>query len=245
MLDVKLQQFEGPLELLLKLIESEKLAITEISLASVTDEYLKKLEEMSLSAHVDELADFLVIAAKLLLIKSRKLLPSISGEEEQEIAELERRLKIYQEFYEASKVLEKMWNAHRIAFPRSVRPVRSQDVHFSPPKRVDAAKLESAFRAVIAAQVVLPPVHRLTFDSRISIQDKIAHIRGMLEKRMRSSFSRVIGTDASRSEVIVSFLALLELVKQREALVSQEKLFEDISINRCDEDKSIYSHAAP
>lgn len=234
MLNVSVQQFEGPLELLLKLIESEKLAITEISLARVTDEYLKKLEELSSLSHADELADFLVIAAKLLLIKSRKLLPNISGEEEQEIAELERRLKIYKEFHEASKALEKMWNAHRIAFPRPLRAVLPREASFAPPKRTDAARLESVFRAVIAVQVISPPMQRLSFDSRISIQDKIAHIRSVLEKRVRCTFSHMLSDESTRSEVIVSFLALLELVKQREALVSQEKLFEDISINRLD-----------
>ncbi|MBI4268344.1 segregation/condensation protein A [Candidatus Uhrbacteria bacterium] len=237
MLDIKLEQFEGPLELLLRLIENEKLAITEISLATVTDEYLKKLEQMSFHRHVDELADFLVIAAKLLLIKSRRLLPSISGEEEEEIAELERRLKIYKEFHEAATTLQKMWNAHRVCFPRSARAVLPEEVRFLPPKRVDAAKLEAVFGALRLALQTVQPIHRLTFDSRISIQDSIARIRSVLEKRMHCSFSHVLEEKSSRSEIIVSFLALLELVKQREAQVSQERLFEDIRINRVTSDQ--------
>lgn len=237
MLDIKLEQFEGPLELLLRLIENEKLTVTEISLATVTDEYLKRLEEMSLYRHVDELADFLVIAARLLLIKSRKLLPSLSTEEEEDILDLEKRLKIYQEFHSASKVLEKMWNAHRVSFARSVRMIVPEEVHFSPPQRIDCQKLELVFRTIIAVQIVAPQTHRLTFDSRISIQDKISHIKGVLEKRIRCSFKNVVDDHSSRTEVIVSFLALLELVKQREATVSQENLFDDIHIDRLMDEK--------
>lgn len=232
MLDVKIEQFEGPFELLFRLIENEKLTITEISLAAVTDEYLKRLEEMSMFRHVDDLAEFLVIAAKLLLIKSRKLLPSLSNDEEEEIHDLERRLKIYQEFHAASKVIEKLWNAHRVGFPRSVRTVASTEIRFSPPPRVDAQKLEMVFRAIIATQEVVQPIHRLTFDSRISIQEKIFDIKEVLKKRIKCSFYQVLNDESSRTEIIVSFMALLELVKQREALVSQEKLFDDILIDR-------------
>lgn len=230
MLDIKLEQFEGPLELLLRLIENEKLTVTEISLAAITDEYLKRLEEMSLYRHIDELADFLVVAARLLLIKSRKLLPSLSQDDEEDILDLEKRLKIYQEFHAASKIIEKLWNAHRVGFPRSVRTVMREEVRFAPPRRVDCQKLEAVFRVICAAQLVVPPIQKLTFDSRISIQDKISDIKRVLEKRIRCSFQQVLNDQSSRTEVIVSFLALLELVKQREATVSQANLFDDIRI---------------
>src|SRR3989338_9236417 len=101
MYQTKLEQFEGPLHLLLELIEAEKLDITSIALSKVTDQFLDYLTETS-DLHPEELADFLVVAARLLLIKSRALLPSLTGEGDEE-ADLERQLKIYREYYEASK----------------------------------------------------------------------------------------------------------------------------------------------
>lgn len=230
MFDIKTEQFEGPLELLVKLIENEKVAITEVSLAHVTDQYLSRLSDLSLYRHVDELADFLVVAAKLLLIKSRKLLPNLSEEEKEEIEDLEKRLKIYQEFYNASKVLEKLYAGNRVSFPRRVRIVQ-EEVRFSPPHRVSGQMLTDVFSKILAvAQKPLHPVRSMSFDSRISIQDKIFHIKNALAKRIRCSFRQLITDQSSRTELIVSFLALLELVKQRHADVLQEALFQDIQV---------------
>ena len=107
MVNFKLEKFEGPLSLLLKLIEQEELDITQVSLANVADQYVNYIRQ---SDHInpDEVADFLVVAAKLLLIKSRALLPYLYPEEEEDIEELQQQLRMYQEFVKASKGINLM-----------------------------------------------------------------------------------------------------------------------------------------
>lgn len=232
MLDVKVEQFEGPLELLVRLIENEKLPITEVSLAVVTDQYLNQLSLRSADASIDDLADFLVVAARLLLIKSRKLLPQISVEEESDIKDLERRLKIYQEFAAAAKTLEKIYNRHRVLFSRRVR-LTNERVSFSPPSRLKVDKLAVVMADIVKKQVPAIPQKKFTFDSRISVQEKIAALKSALRVCATCSFRSIVGNDASRSELVVSFLALLEIVKQQHATVAQNALFDDICIERC------------
>lgn len=231
MLDVKVEQFEGPLELLVRLIENEKLPITEVSLAAVTDQYLAQLSLRSADASLDDLADFLVVAARLLLIKSRKLIPHISVEEESEIQDLERKLKIYQEFAAAAKILEKIYNHHRVLFSRHVRPT-NETVRFSPPSRLKQDKLAAAMADIIKRQEPSIPQKKFTLDSRISVQEKIATLKSALLARAMCTFRSIVGEDASRADLIVSFLALLEIVKQQHATVLQSALFDDIHIER-------------
>ncbi|MBI4239627.1 segregation/condensation protein A [Candidatus Uhrbacteria bacterium] len=229
MLDVTLEQFEGPLDLLLRLIEQQQLDITEVSLARVTDEYLTRVSHLSREIQSDELADFLVVASKLILLKSRSLLPQITADEEQEIEDLARQLKIYQEFANASRQLEKLFLERRILFPRDVKPVVEEG--FSPPPTISKDLLKKTFLDIIArAEVVVNIPKKIVFDTRISIYDKIHHIKELLSKRVRTYFSACFSKGTTRAEVIVSFLALLELVKQRYAVVRQDNLFEEIHI---------------
>ena len=230
MLPVKVEQFEGPLDLLLSLIEREKLSITEVSMAAVTDQYLLLVKELAENRQLEELADFLVIASRLLLIKSRSILPQMTPQEEEEIGDLERRLKIYQEFHEASKGLAEVLALHRVSFFRP-KTIREESIQFSPPKLLKADRLAQVFQEIIA-QVPPPiPVKRLTFDSRISIQEKMEELKAVISQRLESYFHHLVKNSSSRTEIIVSFLALLELVKQRHALAEQNDLFEDIKIS--------------
>jgi segregation and condensation protein A len=229
MLEISVDSFEGPLDLLLRLIEQEQLDITDVSLAKVTDQYLQKLSELSLERHVDELADFLVIAAKLLLIKSRLLLPHITQEEEEEIDDLQQRLKIYQEYLQAAKQLEKLYNAKTVSFPRSV-PQVPQTVQFAPPNHCTSALLGEVFRSLIATlEIPVRIPKKIVFDSRVSIQEKMSHIRALISQCGTMRFHQAL-TLGSVSDIVVSFMALLELIKQRAVLVEQEELFSDIHI---------------
>src|SRR3989344_5157057 len=101
----RLEQFEGPLDLLLQLIEQQELDITTVSLAKVTDQYLQYLEELERIVP-EEVADFLLVASKLIYLKSKYLLPDLAVADEQDSGDLERQLKMYRQFYEASKVME-------------------------------------------------------------------------------------------------------------------------------------------
>ena len=116
-MNFKIDKFEGPLGLLLQLIEKEELDITQISLAKIADQYIEYIKQAK-ELKPEELADFLVVAAKLLLIKSRALLPFLKGEAEQEIQEFEEQLRMYQEFLSAAKKLEIIIGQKRFSFAR-------------------------------------------------------------------------------------------------------------------------------
>ncbi len=229
MLDITHGTFEGPLDLLLQLIEREELLITEISLAKVTDDYIALLASLASTHHVEELADFLIVAAKLILIKSRSLLPTVEHEEEEEIRDLERQLKLYQEFQHAAKMIESLYMAGHVAFPRPYLHSEQKRM-FLPPVVLTCQTLATVYTQLALKRTAVPRMKGISFDEKISIQDKMARIKELLASRMGLYFHHMIQNATSKTEVIVSFLALLELVKQRVVSVTQKKIFEDISV---------------
>lgn len=232
-MQVKLEKFEGPLGLLLQLIEEEELDITEISLAKIADQYIEHIKALSVT-HPDELADFLVVAAKLLLIKSKALLPYLYIEEEEDIKELEEQLKMYKEFLEASKHIEELIGKKNFMFARefSRQSIFSTTKLFSPPKGLTKDDLRMALSSLI---VKLRPPEKLEeerIERKIHLEEKIFSIQQLLVNKIRINFSYILEKAGSKTEVIVSFLAMLELIKQKEILVSQHGLFEEIEINK-------------
>jgi len=226
---IKIEQFEGPLDLLLQLIEQEEMDIAQVSLAKVTDQYLEYLNK-SPDISTEELADFLVVAAKLLLIKSRTLLPSLQLEEE-EGTDLEHQLKIYREFYEAAKVLHKMILKKRFLFPREKMVVRFEKV-FSPPKSLTPSKMKELFIGVLQSLEPWVNLPREVVIKTISIKERIVNIQAMISREATLSFRGLLKTAKNKTEIIVTFLALLELVKQRTIAVVQDKVFDDIVVKK-------------
>lgn len=225
---VKVQQFSGPLHVLLDLIEKEQMDISEVSLASVTESYLAYVDANP-EIPLEELADFLVIAAKLLLIKSRTLLP-VTIEEDEPVQDLEAQLKIYREYLEASEVIAGMLNAKKVLYVHDKLP--QIEAGFVPPP--ETFTLDTMHTMFVGVLKRLTPVVRLpkaAYEKAVSIHEKIRHIQSMLLKGSRVSFKKVLDAAESKTEVIVSFLALLELVKQREVHVSQGELFHDIEVS--------------
>lgn len=226
---LKLTVFEGPLDLLLQLIENRELDITTVSLAQVTDQYLEYiglLQEIEAGA----LAEFLVIAAKLLLIKSRLLLPQPPGleEEEEDVGqELARQLLEYKRFKEAALTLRQREAQGLRAYVRVAPPPEL-------PRRFDLEgvsvdDLLEAVRQALQAHPA-PPVSEVVAPFVISIADKMAEILDSVAERGRVSFQRLLAESRSRLEVIVAFLALLELIKEHKVVVRQERLFGDIFV---------------
>lgn len=226
---IKLEQFEGPLDLLLQLIEQQDLDITQVSLANVTGQYLNYLNQTP-DISTDELADFLVVAAKLLLIKSKILLPELAIEEE-EGYDLEKQLKIYREYYEASKILHKMILKRRFSFPREKMAVHIEKI-FNPPKTLTAEKMKQLFIGVLKEIEPWVSLPREVMVKTISIQQRIQGIREMIAEQATLTFKNILVTAKNKTEIIVTFLALLELVKQRTVVVVQESVFEDIVVRR-------------
>jgi segregation and condensation protein A len=212
------------------LIEKRELDITKVSLAEVTDQYLgyiSLLHELEAAA----LADFLVIAAKLLLIKSQMLLPQPPPleEEEEDIGdELVRQLIEYKRFKEAAQELRQREEMGLRAYVRVALPPRLEPV-----LDLEGITLDDLLEAVqqaMAVTPVAPSVSNMVTPITVTIADKISQIEAALHRRSRVSFNRLLARAVSRVEVIVAFLAVLELIKRRRVDVQQERAFGEIII---------------
>ncbi len=226
---VKLEQFEGPLDLLLELIEAEKLDVSQLSLARVTDGYLQHLHANP-QIPPEELADFLVVATRLLFIKSRLLLPFLNMMDAEPEGDLESQLRIYKEYLDAAKGIEAMIGKRRFLFVHEKLPY--VDIGFAPPKKFEASQMAEFFRQVIMRLEPLVKVPTAVVEKTVSIHEKIRQIQGMIATAQKMSFRSVLVTAESKTEIIVSFLALLELVKQRSVSVEQDALWGDITISK-------------
>ncbi len=235
-MELKLEKFEGPLGILLKLIEQEELDITEIALASIADEFLAYVET-SENIGPEEMADFLVMAARLLYIKSKALLPYlVSAEEEEEITELENQLKMYKEFVDASAKIAQLVGEKKFLFSpvilnKNFRRPKKEKPSFIPPAGITQVLLHDRFEELLERlNKKEEPLDESSLVGKISIDERIDYIRDMLGKKLRFSFSQFLKTAQSRTEIIVNFLAVLELAKQRELTFEQDELFSEIHV---------------
>jgi segregation and condensation protein A len=230
-MNVKLEKFEGPLGLLLKLIEKEEMDVTQISLAKIADEYVHYIRSSS-TIQPEEMADFLVVAAKLLLIKSRALLPYLYPEEEAEMEELEQRLKMYKEYVDAAEKIEKILGKKKFMFPRTFnrKAILANADTFSPPKQLKAEDMTMVYEDLLHRLRPAQKLEEKRLEKKISIEDKILSIRQLIAKRIKFSFNRVLEGADNSTDVIVSFLAALELMRQREVRLEQEMLFGEIFV---------------
>lgn len=224
---VLLEQFEGPLELLLELIEHEKLSITDISLSQVTEQYMSFLQQLA-ERNPEELADFLVIASKLLLIKSRILLPELVTDEDDE-QELAMQLKMYKEYYDASKIIQKIISKKTFSFSR-MKPAVTIEPVFNPPQSLHVSLLHSLFREILEDVQHIVDLPKKRIRRTISLQEKIQSIHDLVSRQAQISFKTLFSKASTKMEIIVTFLALLELVKQRLVFVNQEEKFDDIMV---------------
>lgn len=228
---VKLQQFEGPLDLLLSLIEQRQLDITTIALAEVTEQFLQYIKQLT-SIDPTTLADYLSIAAKLLVIKSKAILPTLEVEPEEEDAgyDLESRLLLYKQFKEAAKYFKKLDNKRKQGFLRSVTFERR--VSFYPDPSVTAKELHGAILTILSSLKELDALPKAKLKEAISIQEKIDHLRLHLSDKIETKLSELLKTAKNKGEIIVTFLALLELIKQKIFVADQEALFADVVIKK-------------
>ncbi len=228
---IQLPVFEGPLDLLLRLIEREELDITTVALAQVTDQYLAHLDQLD-HHQMKEMSSFLVIAAKLLLIKSLALLPRPSAgptEAEDVGDELVHQLKIYKRFKEIASMLHDRdeQGLHSYVRPTALPPLDPQldlgDVTIGDL----LTTVQEALNAVPA-----PPAGEVVSPVTVTIAEQTASIEQHLSRRRRVSFRQILSKATTRVEIIVTLLALLELIKQDRVKVRQERLFGEIVIER-------------
>ncbi|MBT4210023.1 MAG: segregation/condensation protein A [Candidatus Komeilibacteria bacterium] len=228
---IQLEQFEGPLDLLLKLIEKNKLQVTEISLAKITDQYLSYIEEGENIAST-EVADFLLIASKLIYLKSKYLLPDFNIEDEEDAGSLENQLKIYRQYYEASKLINKQFSdPNKFSYIRANPYKLPTEKGFAPPTNADKDGMSSIFALVISKIARIVNLPKVIIAKAVSISEKIKDLQEVIKTHTKISFNKMF-KKKDKTETVVNFLAMLELMKQKEIFVEQEDLFSDLNILR-------------
>lgn len=232
-LHVQLENFDGPLDLLLFLIRREEVSIYDIPIARITEQFLYYIQDLS-TVDFDRAADYLVMAAQLMDIKSRWLLPrpqapDVEGEEtlEDPRAELVRKLELYQQFKAAAETLKRREEEAGRSYGRGWFPEHRQVP--APLTGVDLADLVAAFQEVLQQEWSWREVPR----EEVPLRERMREINWRLTRhpegiRFRDLFTGV----ASRLEVVVTFIAMLELIRMQRAVVVQERPFGEIMIRR-------------
>ena len=233
---VKFEVFEGPLDLLLYLIKKDEVDIYEVNLTKLATQFVEYIETMRL-LDLEIAGEFLVMAATLMYIKSRELLPveqraEVEGDDEGEDPrwELIRQLVEYRKFKDAAGQLQMLEARQEAIFPRM--PVKLEFEH-EPDHRAEA----SLFDLVNAVNAVLKRFgsredHREIFEDKWTVSEKIERLMQTLKERSRLRFSELFEGVTSRSEVVVTFLALLELIRLKQITALQSEAFGEIEICR-------------
>lgn len=220
--------YEGPFELLLNLIEEKKLLVSDITLSEVTDEFVQHVRNQA-AFPIEEAANFIQIAATLLLIKSRSLIPdlTLSEDEEADIRDLEARLAVYEKMRDAARELSHLFGKRVLVARGDVEP----KPFFAPSYDLSGNALATALSVALSAlekQELLPEAR---VRPMITIEEMMDRLAKRVQSALNLSFREFAGVGKKeRVDVVVSFLALLELVKQGAVDVAQHEQFADIRI---------------
>lgn len=241
MYKIKVQQFEGPFEILIELIEQKKLSINQVSLAEIANQYLNYLKQLG-HFPLKEASSFIVTAATLMLIKSRSLMPSLklSREEELEIEDFENQLRLYKRFRMISREIEKILGKQIIFAPQKSRFLAEQKGEACPEqgRRVFIApedltinnlkiSLEQMLNGLPQKEILPETIVKKT----ITLEEKINGLIERLESKVNLCFSELKNDpECKKVDLIVNFLAMLELIKRNFIAVRQEEKFGEIEI---------------
>lgn len=224
---IRTQAFEGPFGLLVDLIEKRKLLVNDLSLSEVTDDFIQHVKSQA-EFPIEDAADFIQVAATLLLIKSKSLIPDLelTDEEEQDVDELKRRLIAYERTREASKTLARLFGRFVMvgAGERTPEPV------FSPSKDLSLDALEKALRGALATLEKEERLPEARVRPMVTIEEMMDQLLERVQKVLTISFAEFSENTKEKIAIIVSFLALLELVKQGAVDVAQHETFSSIQI---------------
>lgn len=219
--------FEGPFDLLLTLIEERKMHISDISLAAIADDFVQHLSSFT-AFPAGEAAQFIVTAATLILIKSRSLLPvfSLSHEEEADVHDLERRLALYQVYRKIARTLGSQpgrifWGG----LSKNREPV------FAPAPDLSPKNLANALRGVLAHAPTTAPLPEARVQPVISLEEMMTRLGGRIQEALAVTFRDFVGNPEDKREIIVGFLAVLELVKRGTLLAEQGDRYGDIQLH--------------
>lgn len=242
-LTVKLQVFEGPLDLLLYLLDKNKVNIYDIPIVEITAQYMEYIAEMK-RQDLDVLSEFLVMAATLIDIKSKMLLPRNPGDEEEETdprAELVQQLLEYKMYKcMAYELKDRQVDAQRVRVKQPTIP--EEVLAYEEPLNVEElvsditlAKLNEIFKSIMRKQQDKIDPLRSKFGKiekeEVSLEEKTEYLENYATTHKHFSFRSLLEAQSSKVEVIVTFLAILELMKTGKILISQEHIFDDIQID--------------
>ncbi|AKM84302.1 TPA: hypothetical protein DCZ46_03075 [Candidatus Campbellbacteria bacterium] len=235
---IKTQSFEGPLGLLLDLIEKRRLFINDISLSVIADDYIEYIRNRG-SMSIRESSEFVLIASALMLIKSKSLLPNLnlSTEEEQSIEDLENRLKLYKRFRELSVHVNQRFGKNIIFAGNKTKNI---EIIFSPDKHTSVDNLFSSIVSVITKLPKKEIISKGAVRKVISLEEMIDNLTERIKRQVKMSFSEFSGNKTEKINVVVSFLAVLELVKQGIVAVKQTATFGEIDIENTDISTPVY-----
>ena len=225
---VKVRDFEGPLDLLLDLIEERKMLITDVSISKVADDFLSYLQEQG-GFPLGQATNFVYISATLLLLKSRSLLPvlTLTDDEETDVKDLEFRLRLYQVFRSVAKTFPN--GGARIFFGNGIgitEPI------FLPSKDLSLQAISDAMNRILAQAPQKIKNPEVSVATVISLEEMIDRLSERIQKAIQMTFRDFAGKNAEdKREIVVGFLAMLELVKRGLVLVNQEQQFGDIHMN--------------
>lgn len=226
---IKIEVFEGPLDLLLTLVEKRKLFINDVSLSKVSDDFIAYVQQLE-HFPIAQSAEFILVASTLLLIKSKSLLPTLdlTTEEETSIEDLETRLKLYQKIRELSLHVKERFGKN-IIFEKN--QTKLTEPIFSPDNSMSLPNLSSALKNLLKNLPKKEHIPKAIIKKVISLEEMIGNLTIRIQSSLKMSFKDFAGIGkVEKVNVIVSFLAMLELVKQGIIDVTQEADFDDINM---------------
>jgi len=250
--ETRVGEFSGPLEKLLELIEAEKMDINEVSLAKVTDDFLRYLETFKGGLDVSPegladaenrfridlrvLADFVSVASKLIFLKSKYLLPglALTEEEEADIKDLESRLHIYQQLKPAIKLINQLWATSHHSFSRQYfigKVAMPGQTTFYPGKSLTTEALTVALANILDTIKTYDLETETIKEKIVTLEEKISEVLGRIQKEGDMHFNALSG-EKSRGEMIVVFLAILHLAREQLVLLEQMENFSDIMVKK-------------
>lgn len=240
---IQLDKFEGPLDLLLYLIKKDEIDICDIPIASITEQYIQYIDLMKV-LDLDGIGDFLVMAATLLQIKSKMLLPADPNEGEpveDPRADLVRRLEDYQRIKEAAELLRAKAEERQDLFARNLDEQALADLREGAKEVYFEANLFDLITALTKAMAEKP--ERASYDvarEEYTLEEKIHEVLHFLQGKARLTLQELFGKTRDKLELIVTFMAVLELCKMKEVVIAQKRHFSDIELIRSSEDVVVH-----
>jgi len=225
---IKTDSYEGPFELLLDLIEARKLLVNDLALSSITEDFITHVRAQE-TFPVEATANFIQIAATLLLIKSKSLIPdlTLSEEENADVEDLKRRLAAYEKVREAARELARLYG-RRVMVPAGER---APEPIFAPARDFTATALAEALARVLAAREAVEELPEARVKPMVTIEEMMERLASRVQTAMTLSFKEFAGESKEKVEIIVSFLALLELVKEGAVAAEQYGEHGDIRVS--------------